>query len=112
MFGTVLLLSSIPTMVYVVDYMFGLFNIYDFAVVVLHQAFGSGEIGIIRMLLARAIYVGFVCHFRRHPSGCSTHIFIGSDDFGIRNSGAEWTFSVFHIKSKIVNRDATLESDR
>jgi hypothetical protein len=74
------------------------------------------QIGNLRIAVAgdraRVSCYGIAYHFRQHPSGRNTRVFVGSYDLELRRAGDAWTIDLFRFTSKFVDGNATLESDR
>jgi hypothetical protein len=60
---------------------------------------------------ASAFCYGIACHYRRHPSGRNTRVFVGSYDFGLREDGGRWQINSFRFVAKFVDGNLQLESD-
>jgi hypothetical protein len=54
---------------------------------------------------------GIAFHYRRHPSGRNTRVFVGSYDFRLRrDEGGRWRIGAFRFTAKFVDGNLELES--
>ena len=60
---------------------------------------------------ATASCYGIAYHYRRHPSGRNTRVFVGSYDFGLREDGGRWRITSFRFGAKFVDGNLELERD-
>jgi hypothetical protein len=60
---------------------------------------------------ADASCYGVAYHYRRHPSGRNTRVFVGTYAFRLRADGGRWRVSSFRYDVKFVDGNPTLESD-
>jgi hypothetical protein len=60
---------------------------------------------------ASAFCYGIAYHYRRHPSGRNTRVFVGSYDFGLREDGGRWRINGFRFDAKFVDGNLGLEGD-
>jgi hypothetical protein len=74
------------------------------------------QIGNLRVTLAddhaRVSCYGIAYHFRQHPSGRNTRVFVGTYDLELRRLNRSWAIELFRFTSKFIDGNATLESDR
>jgi hypothetical protein len=61
---------------------------------------------------ARATCHGIAYHFREHPSGRNTRVFVGSYDIELARAGERWRITLFRFNLKFIDGNQTLESDR
>jgi hypothetical protein len=59
---------------------------------------------------ASAFCYGIAYHYRRHPSGRNTRVFVGSYEFGLREHGGRWRIDSFRFVAKFVDGNLELES--
>jgi hypothetical protein len=60
---------------------------------------------------ATASCYGIAYHYRRHPSGRNTRVFVGSYDFGLREDGGRWRIESFRFVARFIDGNLQLESD-
>ena len=61
---------------------------------------------------ATASCYGIAYHYRRHPSGRSTRVFVGTYDFGLeRDTDGRWRITSFRFVVRFVDGNLTLERD-
>ena len=60
---------------------------------------------------ARASCYGIAYHYRVHPSGRNTRVFVGSYSFRLREGGGRWRITSFRFTVKFVDGNPTLEED-
>jgi hypothetical protein len=59
---------------------------------------------------ADASCYGIASHYRPHPSGRNTRVFVGTYDFGLRREGGRWRIALFRFRLKYA--EGNLELDR
>ncbi|MFN2563769.1 MAG: nuclear transport factor 2 family protein [Gemmatimonadaceae bacterium] len=60
---------------------------------------------------ASAFCYGVAYHYRRHPSGRNTRVFVGSYDVVLREERERWRIHSFRFVAKFVDGNLELESD-
>lgn len=60
---------------------------------------------------ASASCYGTAYHYRRHPSGRNTRVFVGTYVFRLTNDGGRWRITSFRFTVKFVDGNAELERD-
>ena len=76
----------------------------------IHHQVGNFRVDV-RVSQATAFCYGIAYHYRRHPSGRNTRVFVGSYDFGLREDGGRWLVNSFRFVAKFVDGNLQLESD-
>ena len=60
---------------------------------------------------ADASCYGIAYHYRRHPSGRDTRVFVGHHDFRLQEDGGRWRITSMRFTARFVDGNATLERD-
>lgn len=60
---------------------------------------------------ADASCYGIAYHYRRHPSGRNTRVFVGHYDFRLQEDGGRWRITSMRFTARFVDGNATLERD-
>lgn len=60
---------------------------------------------------ADAACYGIAYHYRRHPSGRNTRVFVGDYTFGLTRDGPRWRIASFRFAAKFVDGNLQLERD-
>jgi hypothetical protein len=76
----------------------------------IHHQVGNFHVDV-RSGEANAFCYGIAYHYRPHPSGRNTRVFVGSYDFGLREDGGRWRISSFRFAAKFVDGNLQLETD-
>lgn len=75
-----------------------------------HHQVGNFRVDVRGSVAAASCY-GIAYHYRRHPSGRNTRVFVGSYDFGLREEAGRWRIDSFRFVAKFVDGNVQLESD-
>jgi hypothetical protein len=76
----------------------------------LHHQAGNFRVDV-RGTEASAFCYGIVYHYRRHPSGRNTRVFVGSYDIGLREEGGRWRINGFRFVAKFIDGNLHLENE-
>ena len=76
----------------------------------LHHQVGNFRVDV-RGSEATAFCYGVAYHYRRHPTGRNTRVFVGSYDFRLHEEGGRWLIDSFRFAAKFVDGNLKLESD-